>query len=133
MEDINERQKRIALLRAQRKAGGKVDTDKKEGKENTTETVKPSEAPVIPNETNVLILSGNETVELVSKDIENRIFARSKQVADFAIETIDLEEIKEPTYNQDLKESMKREFDMAQQRTNRVINQILQEKYRTQT
>ncbi|CAH6720992.1 hypothetical protein CLIB1444_05S01200 [[Candida] jaroonii] len=130
MEDINERQKRIALLRAQRKAGNKPQVTKEEPKQANTESDVPETIPT-PNEINVMKLSGNETVELVSKDIENRIFARSKEVADNAIEFENLEVEKKPTYNQDLKDSMKREFEIAQQRTNKVINQILQEKYTT--
>lgn len=144
-ETPEQRRQRIAKLRAQRKQGNAIDTtaeyklsdkatpvlehDKIEEQQESHATQSEHNKP-----SNILQISGTETVEMVSKDIQDRIIQKSREIAQMAYDAninININELdeKQPlVHNKDLKESLGPQLKIAELQTNRVINQFLQKK-----
>lgn len=156
--EANERRKRIALLRAQRKGrSGDGDSEiHKEEKEEVNEEVneeaenetsaeakndtanqdKEQAHQIQPNTTNfnpVLRISGNETVEVLAKEIQDSIFNKSRDIALAASQPVSKnpqsKTNKSDLHNRDLKQALQSEMTLAENRTSRAINSILQDKF----
>lgn len=140
LQEANERQQRISQLRAQRiqQQKANVHEDNKEGNINNNNNNKKEPVTFEPTDeqTNLGIfpISSNESIEVIARNIQDKVFQKAQEVADYASETFVFDDdpdnsIKTSIYDKDIKESMTREFQLAELRTNRAINKILQQKY----
>lgn len=165
--EANERRKRIALLRAQRrgrmvdrddgmheeevkvkvKVNEKVneevkeedDEDDEDEEETNNETTNPynqTHHQSQPNKTNIspiLQISGNETVEVLAKEIQDSIFNKSRDIALTASQPVSkppqTKTNKSDLHNKDLKQALQSEIILAENRTSRAVNSILQDKF----
>lgn len=72
-----------------------------------------------------LFTIGNETVELVAKDIQDRILAKSREIASLTSRSSPIKS----SVNQDLKDSLQPTLKLAHDKTNTIINQHVQHKF----
>lgn len=122
-QEAEERRKRIAQLRAQRKgAGTKLDTTQDTTLDTTPAPLQESKPQA---ETNQIYESNGETVQLLAQDIQDRIFAKSREIASLA-RNPELRHDNKVLGTEDLKLALQDQFDRAQLETDAALGKYLQ-------
>lgn len=155
-QEADERRRRIAQLRAERKGNSQQSTPKpteleditkretnkeelvseQEGPESPEEHIESNNSKHEPSENSLKVFYQNgDTVEVIAQNIQDQILDKSRHIADMAAGTNVNRELKsgeKESGTSDLEKALEDQFEMARIRTDQAINRYLQQKYASQ-